>query len=89
MVSGPNLSEFGPNRDSTAVAVPTRSERPLPQKRNDPRRRATATSRMEGTATPQNAEIAQLAHRDALRVEVVNIHLFVFDALYLIILEHR
>ena len=43
---------------------------------------------MEGTAAPQNAEIAQLAHRDALRVEVVDVHLFVFDALYLIILEH-
>ena len=43
---------------------------------------------MEGTATPQNAEIAQLAHRDALRVQVVDVHLFVFDAFYLIILEH-
>ena len=48
-----------------------------------------ATSRMEGTATPQNAEIAQLAHGYRLRVEVVDVDLFVFDALYLIILEHR
>ena len=47
-----------------------------------------ATSRMEGTATPQNAASAQLAHRDALRVQVVDVHFFVFDALYLIILEH-
>ena len=28
VVSGPSMSRFGPNRGSTAVAVPTRSERP-------------------------------------------------------------
>ena len=43
---------------------------------------------MEGTATPQNAEIAQLAHRDAFWIEVVDVHFFVFNTFFPIVLEH-
>ena len=51
------MNRFGPHRDSTAVAVPTRSEWPQTRKRNQPRPRLMETTRVDGVKPPQTPKL--------------------------------